>query len=75
MQATTDQPIVPTALLTARQVAQALSISERKLWSLTASGHLPAIRLGRSVRYAPSDVAALVDRQRACLPTPSESSR
>jgi excisionase family DNA binding protein len=41
-------------LLTAREAAAALSISARKLWSLTASGEVPHVRIGRAVRY-PAD--------------------
>ncbi len=39
-------------LLTAREAAAALSISERKLWSLTTSGVIKVVRIGRSVRYS-----------------------
>ncbi len=38
-------------LLTPQQAAQALAISPRKLWSLTASGDIPCVRLGKCVRY------------------------
>ena len=39
-------------LLTAPEAARVLSISARKLWSLTNSGEIPVIRVGaRSVRY------------------------
>jgi excisionase family DNA binding protein len=38
-------------LLTPKRAATALSISERKLWSLTASGEIPHVRIGRCVRY------------------------
>ena len=33
-------------LLTSRQAAQALQISERKLWSMKASGEIPHVLLG-----------------------------
>jgi excisionase family DNA binding protein len=48
----------PTLLLTAREAAKALAISEKTLWSLTTPrGPIPAIRVGeRSIRYS---VAAL----------------
>ncbi len=50
--------IAPTLLLTAREAAQALRISEKTLWSLTQPrGPIPVVRVGqRSVRYS---VAAL----------------
>lgn len=51
----------PVLLLTRRQAAEALAISERKLWSITASGELPHIRLGRCVRYSLDDVQRLIE--------------
>lgn len=40
-------------LLTAPEAARALAVSARKLWSLTASGEIPVVRVGeRSVRYS-----------------------
>jgi excisionase family DNA binding protein len=46
---------VSTALLlTPRQAAQALAISERTLWTLTDRGDVPCVRIGRLVRY-PAD--------------------
>ncbi len=53
---------VPTALLlTPRQTAEALAISSRKLWSLTAGGEIACVRIGRSVRYSPDDLRAWID--------------
>lgn len=43
-------------LMTAKDAAKSLAISPRTLWSLTASGDIQAIRIGRSVRYRPSDL-------------------
>lgn len=40
-----------TLLLTPKQAAEALAISERKLWGMTASSEIPHVRIGRSVRY------------------------
>ncbi|MBX7168589.1 MAG: helix-turn-helix domain-containing protein [Pirellulales bacterium] len=40
-------------LLNAKQAAQALGISPRKLWSLTAGDQIPHVRIDRSVRYSP----------------------
>jgi len=37
-------------LMTPQEAAEALSISPRKLWSLTSSGAIPHIRLGRCMR-------------------------
>ena len=47
-------------LLTSREAAAALEICERSLFSLTKAGRIPAVRLGRSVRYS-------LDALRACI--------
>ena len=47
----TEQAVEPM-LLTARQAARLLAISERTLFTITKSGELPAVRIGRSVRYS-----------------------
>ena len=48
----------------ARQAAEALAISPRKLWSMTSSGEIPHVRLGRSVRYPIADLQRWIDRQK-----------
>jgi len=50
-------------LLTPREAAQALAISERHLWSLTKAGVVPAVRLGRAVRYRPAALAHFAEQQ------------
>jgi excisionase family DNA binding protein len=52
-------------LLTAREAAAALSISERTLWTLTKCGAIAHVRAGRRVLYSPADLAAWIDRQRS----------
>jgi len=54
----------PALLLTPQQAAEALAISPRKLWGMTASGEIPHIRLGRSVRYPLDDLQCWIDRQK-----------
>jgi excisionase family DNA binding protein len=49
------------SLLTVRQVAELLGICERTAFELTRTGRLPAVRIGRAVRYAPADVAAFIE--------------
>jgi excisionase family DNA binding protein len=40
-------------LLTPRDAARALAVSPRTLWALTAPrGPIPAVRIGRAVRYS-----------------------
>ena len=51
MTPTVNNLLVGQLLLTSRQAAQALQISERKLWSMKASGEIPHVLLGRSVRF------------------------
>ncbi len=53
-----------TLLLNPREAAAALAISPRKLWDMTASGEIPHIRLGRSVRYPLDDLRCWIDRQK-----------
>ena len=47
-----EKPETTRLLLTAREAAAALAISERKLWELTSGGIIRAVRIGRSVRYS-----------------------
>lgn len=53
----------PKLLLTAREAAASLSISERSLWSLTNQGILRCVRIGRSVRYAVDDLREFIASQ------------
>ena len=46
----------PTLLLTSQQAAEAMAISPRKLWAMTASREISHIRLGRCVRYPVDDL-------------------
>lgn len=57
----------PTLLLTARDAARALAISEKTLWSLTTPrGPIPAIRVGeRSLRYSVRALEEWIARQPA----------
>ena len=43
--------------LTVREAADVLRVSERTLWTLTNSGEVPSVRVGRSVRYDQNDLA------------------
>lgn len=47
-----ESAIATTVLaLRAKEAARALGIGERQLWSLTRSGQIPHVRVGRSVTY------------------------
>lgn len=56
------------ALLKPAEAAKLLAISLRTLWRMTVSRKLPAVKVGRCVRYSPADLAEYIDRQR----TPAE---
>ena len=65
----------PTLLLTAREAAKALAISEKTLWTLTTPrGSIPAIRVGeRSLRYSVAALEKWIDAQpmaTACAAAP-----
>ncbi len=60
----------PRMLLTAREAARVLAISPRTLWSHTKTGQIPAVRIGRSVRYAVTDLQAWIDRCKTGSSTP-----
>ena len=59
-----NNPPQPTLLLTATQAAESLAISPRKLWSMTQSGEVPHIRLGRCLRYPADDLRLWIDDQK-----------
>jgi excisionase family DNA binding protein len=43
-------------LMTSRQAAAYLCISERKLWDLSKSGRIQTVRIDRSVRFDRDDL-------------------
>ena len=52
-------------LLTARQVAESLSVSVRTIRAHIASGALPVVRLSaRSVRIHPDDLDEFIEKRR-----------
>ena len=64
MPATESPQGVPSLLLTAREAAKTLRLSEKTLWSLTRPrGPIPAVRIGRSVRYSVAALEAWVASQ------------
>ena len=58
-----NKPTKPVLLLTPQQAAEALAISPRKLWGMTASGEIPHARLGRCVRYPVDDLQRWINDQ------------
>jgi excisionase family DNA binding protein len=62
-------------LLKTFEAARLLSISPRKLWSLTDEGRIPAIRLGKAWRYSREALQDWIRRgcQNATCPVQSTS--
>lgn len=58
------KPGKSSPLFTVREAAEYLRISERHLWTITRTGKLPAIKLGRSKRYSLADLDAYIARRR-----------
>jgi len=56
-----SSPTTPALLLTPKQAAEALAISPRTLWSMTAAGEIPHVRIGRCVRYPVDDLREWID--------------
>jgi excisionase family DNA binding protein len=48
-------------LLTPKEAARALAISERTLWGLTKSQQIPRVQIGRSVRYHIDDLQRWIE--------------
>lgn len=60
-------------LLRPKDAARRLALSERTLWAMTRAGLLPCVRVGKSVRYCPADLAEWVQKAKgAPLPGPAE---
>ncbi len=52
-------------LLTPRQAAKTLNVSEGTLYALTKAGEIPVLRFGkRNVRYDVADLRAWIDREK-----------
>jgi len=54
---------IPRRLLTVKEVAQLLQLSQRQIRRLVATHQLEAINVGRSVRIRPEALASLFDQQ------------
>lgn len=60
----TRQPL----LLTPKEAAQMLAISERTLWTLSNSGSIPRLKIGASVRYKFKDLEKFVEAKAVASP-------
>jgi excisionase family DNA binding protein len=61
---TPSDPSQAKLLLTVREAAAVLSISERSLWERTRRGEVLAVKIGRSKRYARGELERYVARLR-----------
>jgi excisionase family DNA binding protein len=57
--------VVGKELLTRADVCEVLGIGPTKLWTLTASGELPVVRIGRVVRVSRQDLDDFIRRHRS----------
>ena len=56
-----QEPVPPLSVQLV-QAAAMLGISERKLWELKATGKIPCVRIGRSVRFRIQDLEEFIER-------------
>ncbi len=57
---------IPKLLLPPADAAEALSVCEKTLWSLTSPrGPIPCVRFGKAVRYSPAALQAWISEQEA----------
>lgn len=57
------EPTITPAVLRPKQAAVFLSISPRKLWSMTASGEIPSFKMGGAVCYSVAALEAWINEQ------------
>jgi excisionase family DNA binding protein len=60
LEAPQSASVMPRALFTAEEVADALVISETLVRQLTLDGELPCRRIGRLVRYTITDIEMFI---------------
>ena len=58
-----DNQIANIVLLNARQMARLLAINENQLYKLVRTGKIPAIKLGRALRFQWDEVIECLRRQ------------
>ena len=60
-------------LVDPREASRLLCVCEKALWNLTKRGELPAVRIGRSIRYDLVDIRAYISRSKIGLPAVPQS--
>jgi excisionase family DNA binding protein len=72
---TTSDPLKKSTesylLLTSREAAKRLAISERTLWTLTDRGEIRCIRMGTAKRYPIVELEGFIERKLLALREPS----
>ena len=66
------QPPVDPLLITKPELAVRTGLSERKIDDLVQRGELPAVRIGRSIRFSVTDVIAFIEGKRHLGPAPAK---
>ena len=56
--------LVDRLLVKAPEAAKMLAVSPRVLWTLTNTGEMPCVRIGRSVRYDLADLREWIDARK-----------
>jgi len=56
------QPHVVERLLTYREAAKLLGVTDRTIWQLVKDGKLQNVKFGRSVRIDPVDLQAFIEQ-------------
>ena len=62
--ASADGGLRAPLLVNAAEAARLLAVSERTLWSMTASGEVPYVRVRRALRYSPADLSAWIEARK-----------
>lgn len=58
-----DEPPLPPLLIRPKDLAQQLAVSRSRAYELIASGQIPSLRIGRSVRVRREDLDLWVREQ------------
>ena len=63
----TDAPDNGRMLMTYRQCAEAMAVSEKTIWSLCKAGQLPVIRIGRACRISRRSLDRFITEREAAV--------
>ena len=60
-----DRQTLPRLLVSSREAARMLAVSERTLFTLRKTGAIPAIQVGRAVRFSVADLEEWIRKSAA----------